>query len=116
MVESTEADSLVVGVAGGSCAGKSTVSRDMSEMIQDSAVLAMDHYYHSRPIEGDRIVVNFDEPEAIDFQLLKYHLKQMRLLLGINRPVTTTSPTPELGWCGLLPAASAFWTAYSRFT
>ena len=86
-MESTEADSLVVGVAGGSCAGKSTVSRDLSEMIQDSAVLAMDHYYRARPIEGDGVVVNFDEPEAIDFQLLKYHLKQLRLLVGINRPV-----------------------------
>lgn len=87
LAESTEADSLIVGVTGGSCAGKSTISQDLSEMIQDSAVLAMDHYYHSRPIEGDRVLVNFDEPDAIDFQLLKYHLKQLRVVVGINRPV-----------------------------
>ena len=77
LLRSLRLPSIVVGVGGGSCAGKSTVSAALSEMITGSAVLPMDHYYQALPVEDDWAGVNFDEPRAMDLELLKDHLNSL---------------------------------------
>ena len=64
-------DSVVVGVGGKSCAGKSAVSTALRDRILDSGIFEMDAYYHFRLDRGEPGDVNFDEPHAMDFNLLK---------------------------------------------
>ncbi len=78
---------VVVGIGGGSCAGKTSVSLALREGIADSGILEMDAYYHSRADVGEQVDVNFDEPGALDFTLLKRHLKFLRSGIGIHKPV-----------------------------
>ncbi len=86
-VRADPSDPVIVGVGGGSCAGKTTVSIALRAGIPDSGILEMDAYYHSRPDVGEEVDVNFDEPVALDFDLLKCHLKNLRAGLGIHKPI-----------------------------
>jgi uridine kinase len=82
---------LVVGVAGGSGAGKSTVVRRLKEALGENTVAVIPHdaYYRDRshltPEERDRI--NYDHPDALETELLVQHVS--RLLEGY--PVTVPS-------------------------
>ena len=87
LVRSNRGHSVVVGVGGGSCAGKTTVSSGLVERIPDSGILEMDAYYRSRPAVPERADFNFDEPGALDIELLKEHLRSLRSGGGIHKPV-----------------------------
>jgi len=73
---------FVIGVAGGSGSGKSTVTREVlksfgSEVV--SVVLQDDYYLdqtHMSP--EDRRKVNYDHPEAFDWALMIEHLQKLR--------------------------------------
>lgn len=76
------ARSLVVGIAGGSGSGKSTVVTAVVDAVGHDrvAVLPHDAYYHdlsSLPIEQRR-AANFDHPHAFDDELFSAHLKRLR--------------------------------------
>ncbi len=47
----------------------------------------MDSYYHSRPAMPEGMDFNFDEPKALDTELLKEHLKSLHSGAGIRKPV-----------------------------
>ena len=69
----------VLGVAGGSCSGKTTLVAHLAERMgpERCAVLRQDDYYRSQP-GADPTRVNFDHPDAIDFDLLAEHLDALR--------------------------------------
>ncbi len=87
MMDSGGDEPVMVGVGGGSCAGKTTVCTAIREGIAGSGVLGMDGYYRSRRLGPDPAEVNYDEPDALDLQLLKYHLKCLRAGSGFHKPV-----------------------------
>ena len=80
---------LIIGIAGGSGSGKTTVVNKITELLPPSAVsiLSQDAYYfdngHLTPEERARI--NFDHPSSIEFSLLTQHLDL--LLQGENIPM-----------------------------
>jgi uridine kinase len=77
---------LVVGIAGGTGSGKTTLSGKLLETFSDRAILInQDDYYKdlSHLSKEERAKQNFDHPDSIDFDLLKTHL----LLLKDNQPV-----------------------------
>ena len=82
---------FVIGVAGGSGSGKSTVTREVlksfgSEVV--SVVLQDDYYLdqtHMSP--EDRRKVNYDHPEAFDWPLMIEHLQKLREGQPIEMPV-----------------------------
>lgn len=81
---------MMVGIAGGSGAGKTTVARSIAEMLgkENVTYLSQDWYYldHSHiPLE-ERKLLNMDHPNAFDNQLLISHLEQMRQGMVINVP------------------------------
>lgn len=82
---------MILGVAGGSGSGKTTVARKILEAIGEDrlAFLPQDMYY--RPVEAEDEAGlkehNFDHPSAIDTELLVEHLKALRAGKGIDRPV-----------------------------
>lgn len=81
---------LVIGIAGGTGSGKSTVVRKIIEALpkDEVAVLPQDCYYndnHHIPLET-RLKMNYDEPAAIEWSLLAKHLEELRRGHAIERP------------------------------
>jgi uridine kinase len=81
----------VVGVAGGSGSGKSTVARRLVECLRGTSValIDMDAYYRNMvhlSLE-ERRRVNWDHPDAFDLDLLIAHLEALRAGTPIRKPV-----------------------------
>lgn len=69
---------FLIGVAGGTCSGKTTVSERLAEMIgaEHLALIKLDSYYVRRshlPLH-ERAAANYDHPDAFDWELLDRHL------------------------------------------
>ena len=82
--------SIVVGIAGGSASGKSTVVRELTSLMGRSrvAVLSHDAYYHDlshMPIER-RIQVNVDHPDSLETSLLVKHIKALQAGHAVEIP------------------------------
>ena len=82
---------LIIGIAGGSGSGKSTVARKVAESLSEASVafIDMDAYYRNfsqLPME-ERRLVNWDHPDAFDFELLAEHLDRLAAGEAIDKPV-----------------------------
>lgn len=82
---------LIVGIAGGTGSGKTTVVRKITEVFPNGEVLVIpqDSYYKdNRGITIDeRQKINFDHPESVEFNLLIEHLKELRKGNSVEMPV-----------------------------
>jgi uridine kinase len=81
---------FVIGVAGGSGSGKTTVTRRVIEAVgpEGVAVLVQDNYYRDQteiPFET-RVNTNYDHPAAFDWELLQAHLEALLAGLPIEMP------------------------------
>ena len=83
--------SFVIGVAGGSGSGKSTVTEHILDSVgaNNVAVLIQDNYYKDLAAltPEQRRKVNFDHPDAFDWELLLRHLDDLVHGLPINMPI-----------------------------
>jgi uridine kinase len=83
--------SLIVGVAGGSGSGKSTVARKVAELLTDISVasVSMDAYYRdmSHLTFGQRKQLNWDHPDVVDMELLGDQLEALANGAAIDEPV-----------------------------
>ena len=81
---------LIIGIAGGSGSGKTTVVRALTEQLKEKVVvIPQDSYYKDSshlPME-ERQKVNFDHPDSIDFDLLIKHLKELKKGHSVEQPV-----------------------------
>jgi uridine kinase len=81
---------FIIGVAGGSGSGKSTVTEQIVRAVgkKDVSVFLQDNYYLDRSnlTMTERNKVNFDHPDAFDWQLMQEHLKQLHHGLTIEMP------------------------------
>lgn len=66
----------ILAIAGGSCSGKSTLAAYLRDYIGAAhcRVVRQDDYYHDIRERGGSPMVNFDIPEALDFDLLRENL------------------------------------------
>ncbi|KPL09448.1 MAG: uridine kinase [Bacteroides sp. SM23_62] len=82
---------LVVGIAGGTGSGKTTVvNRILGRLPEDKvAILPQDAYYkdNSRLKLEDRQEVNYDHPDAVEFSLLIEHLMRLKAGETVQRPI-----------------------------
>ncbi|SMC84721.1 uridine kinase [Cellulophaga tyrosinoxydans] len=82
---------LIIGIAGGTGCGKTTVvNQIINELpIGEVGVISQDSYYNdlSHLTLQDRRKTNFDHPNSIDFELLTQHLKELREGKSIQQPV-----------------------------
>jgi uridine kinase len=81
---------FVLGIAGGSGSGKSTIARAILEELPKGAgvLLEQDHYYRAQshlPL-AERERVNYDHPDALELDLLCAHLDALRANMPITRP------------------------------
>ena len=81
---------LVIGIAGGTGSGKTTLMKNLIETFGDVVtVLSHDNYYHRRdlmPFE-ERCKLNYDEPAALETELMVRHLQALRSGQAIDCPV-----------------------------
>lgn len=72
---------VVVGIGGGTGAGKTTLAHQIAKQwaAQGVTILDLDSYYHDHKhlSFAERALVNYDEPAAIDFELLREHLEAL---------------------------------------
>jgi len=82
---------LIIGIAGGTGSGKTTVVKKIAERLPENAVaiLSQDAYYYDGshlPME-ERQKINFDHPDSIEFDLIVDHLQKLKANETIYQPV-----------------------------
>ena len=82
---------LIIGIAGGTGSGKTTVvNQILNELPADEVcVISQDSYYNATTNLSyeERTKINFDHPNAIDFDLLVEHIKQLKNNKVIEQPI-----------------------------
>ncbi|MBC2839245.1 uridine kinase [Robiginitalea sp. SC105] len=82
---------LTIGIAGGTGCGKTTVVNQITGQLSESevGVISQDSYYRdlSDLTHEDRCKINFDHPRAIDFDLLRAHLEELKAGRAVDQPV-----------------------------
>lgn len=81
---------LLIGIAGGTGSGKSTVARKIADGLPADSVAVIDHdsYYRDRSDLADeaRTKLNYDHPDSLDNDLLVEHLEALRGGRGVDVP------------------------------
>ncbi len=82
---------LIIGIAGGTGSGKTTVVNKIIKQFQKEEVTVLSHdsyYYDSShlPLE-ERQAINFDHPNSIEFDLMVKHIKNLKSGKTIDEPV-----------------------------
>lgn len=80
---------VVIGLAGGSGSGKTTIAEALVDAIEGVAYLRHDDYYRHRPelTYDERTKVNYDHPDSLETSLLVEHVQALRSGQPIERPV-----------------------------
>jgi len=82
---------IIIGIAGGTGSGKTTVVKKLMSIIPEGhvAVLGQDSYYKDNAELSfeQRQKINYDHPRSIDFDLLIEHIKQLQKGEAIDEPI-----------------------------
>ena len=81
---------LVIGIAGGTGSGKTTLMKNLiARFGADVTVLSHDNYYrrHDEMSYEQRCQLNYDEPAALETELMAVHLDRLRHGEAIECPV-----------------------------
>ena len=80
----------IIGIAGGSGSGKSTFAARLMQAFPDSvSLVSCDNYYKAHddiPLE-ERRLLNYDAPEALEFDLMVSHLRALKEGRAVDCPV-----------------------------
>lgn len=83
-------DITIIGIAGGTGSGKSTVVKKIiAALPKDSvAVVPLDSYYNDTTglTDEERKAINFDHPDAFDWKLLIKHVNELREGKAVEQP------------------------------
>lgn len=82
---------LIIGIAGGTGCGKTTIVEKIVNDLKSNeiSVISQDSYYKdlSHLSYDERVKINFDHPDSLDFDLLKRHLLELKNGKSILQPV-----------------------------
>lgn len=82
---------LIIGIAGGTGSGKTTVARKLAEALSEASVafVEMDAYYRDfSALTLEQLhQVNWDHPDAVDLELLVEHLTALSHGVAVNMPL-----------------------------
>ncbi|MGN0659974.1 MAG: uridine kinase [Emergencia sp.] len=81
---------IVIGIAGGTGSGKSTMITNIKKQFNDEiTILSHDFYYkaHDEMTYEERCGLNYDHPDAFDTDLMIDHIRQLKKWKSIQRPV-----------------------------
>ncbi|MCH5151564.1 MAG: uridine kinase [Clostridiales bacterium] len=80
---------IVIGIAGGTASGKTTVAEKLHEAFENNAViLSHDFYYkpHDELSFEERSKLNYDHPDSLDSALLAKHIRDLKAGKAIEHP------------------------------
>jgi uridine kinase len=84
-------NSLVIGIAGGTGSGKTTVTNKILESLDRERVVVIQHDSYYRDISTYRGMtpdkINFDHPDSLETELLVRHLQELREGKSIDQPI-----------------------------
>lgn len=82
---------LIVGIAGGTGSGKTTLARSLAKALPEGCVTVLDHdaYYRDRSgmPQEERDRLNFDHPASLETTLLAAHLAELKAGRAVDVPV-----------------------------
>lgn len=82
---------LVIGIAGGTGSGKTTVVNKILQQLNTEGVnvLSQDNYYHDNQHLSltEREKLNYDHPKSIDFDLMLEHVRKLKKGESIEQPI-----------------------------
>lgn len=82
--------SFIIGIAGGSCSGKTTFTKKLKEVFgNEIAVISQDNYYKEcgDVAVEERLKINHDHPDAFETELLIEHLNMLKCGQTVESPV-----------------------------
>ena len=89
IVRITTMERIIIGIAGGTGSGKTTIAKKIFQAFKkDAVILSHDFYYKANehlPLE-ERRKLNYDHPDALDTQLLVDHLAELKAGNAIMHP------------------------------
>ena len=90
---------LIIGIAGGTGSGKTTVVRKIIESLPAGEVvlLPQDSYYKDSshvPVE-ERQNINFDHPDAFEWSLLSKHVSMLKEASALSSPLFLSDLYPS---------------------
>jgi len=79
----------IIGISGGSGSGKTTIVRQIAEVVPDFVCIAQDSYYKSAEFMDNQHITafNFDHPSAFDTDLMVEQLRALKRGQSIRVPV-----------------------------
>lgn len=81
---------IVIGIAGGTGSGKSTLIKNIKKQFSDEiTMLSHDFYYkaHDDMTYDERCRLNYDHPDAFDTDLMVEHIRELKQWKTVERPV-----------------------------
>ena len=82
---------LVIGIAGGSGSGKTTVAREILKRVGQDQIAYLQHDSYYKNLTGlpaaQRVEVNFDHPHSLESELLIEHIVSLRNLRPVQVPI-----------------------------
>jgi uridine kinase len=82
---------LIIGIAGGSGSGKTTVVKEIVQRLPENsvAVISQDAYYYDNGhlSKEEKLKINFDHPNSIEWDLLNSDLDKLRAGENIEMPI-----------------------------
>ncbi len=81
---------IVIGIAGGTGSGKSTMIKKIKEEFGDDITMISHDFYYKRHVGltyEERSQLNYDHPDAFDTDLMIEHIKELKEWKSIERPV-----------------------------
>ena len=82
---------LTVGITGGTGSGKTTISEELKKEFEESDIgfISQDSYYNDNGnlSFNEKNKINFDHPDAVDFELMINHLNLLKNGKNINQPI-----------------------------
>jgi len=82
---------LIIGIAGGSGSGKTTVVKEIIKRLPEDSVsvISQDAYYFDNGLlnKEEKQKINFDHPDSIEWSLLNSHLDELRKGKTIEMPI-----------------------------
>lgn len=85
-----EKNVIIIGIAGGTGSGKSTLIHKIEKQFSDQiTILSHDFYYkaHDNMTYEERCKLNYDHPDAFDTDLMIEHIKKLKRWEIVERPV-----------------------------
>ena len=79
---------IVIGIAGGTASGKTSVAKKLYKAFDSAVILSHDYYYKPRPdldFEA-RSKLNYDHPDSLDTELFVEHVRQLKDGQAISHP------------------------------